>query len=258
MRGPRGGTVTSEDRSEVASAAVDASIEPELDVEEVLAEGSLRTAFQPICGLESRVTVGFEALARFPDTTEATTPRHWFEQAARLGLVHDLELLAAETALAQFDRLPESSFLAVNLSPSTASSRAVADLVATVEAARLVIDIAEHSEVDSRHFLEAIDHLRSLGVRIALDDAGASDVALHRLVGLRPDIVKVDTSIVHGIAADELRQAVAYAYASLAERTGAICLAEGVETEEELEVLLTLGITMGQGYLLGRPEFLAD
>jgi EAL domain-containing protein (putative c-di-GMP-specific phosphodiesterase class I) len=111
--------------------------------------------------------------------------------------------------------------------------------------------------VDNYHlFVEVIDHLRSLGVRIALDDAGAADVSLQHLLGVRPDIVKIDTTVIHGIAEDELRQAVACAYASMAKRAGAISLAEGIETEEELAMLLSLEVETGQGYLLGRPAFL--
>ena len=124
---------------------------------------------------------------------------------------------------------------------------------------RLVLDIAENATVDNYHlFTEVIDHLRSLGVRIALDDAGAADVGLQHLLGVRPDIVKIDTTVIHGIAEDELRQAVACAYASLAKRAGAISLAEGIETEAELAMLLSLEVETGQGYLLGRPAFLED
>ena len=75
---------------------------------------------------------------------------------------------------------------------------------------------------------------------------------------IRPDIVKIDTTVIHGIADDELRQAVAYAYVSLAKRAGAISLAEGIETESELVELSSLEVEAGQGYLLGRPAFLPD
>jgi EAL domain-containing protein (putative c-di-GMP-specific phosphodiesterase class I) len=83
-------------------------------------------------------------------------------------------------------------------------------------------------------------------------------VGLQHLLEIRPDIVKIDTTVIHGIADDELRQAVAIAYASLSKRAGAISLAEGIETEAELAMLSSLGVEAGQGYLLGRPAFLAD
>jgi EAL domain-containing protein (putative c-di-GMP-specific phosphodiesterase class I) len=143
------------------------------------------------------------------------------------------------------------------VSPAIAASAAFGKLVATMPPDRLVLDIAEKDDMDDYQlFIAVIDHLRSLGVRIALDDAGAGDVNLQHLLGVRPDIVKIDTTVIHGIAEDELRQAVACAYASLAKRTGAISLAEGIETEAELAMLLSLDIETGQGFLLGRPASL--
>ena len=230
--------------------------ESPLDVERVLSDRSLRVAFQPVCNLQSREVIGYEALARFPRPAHAT-PRQWFDQASHLGLLQDLELLAATTAIEQLAQLPEGVFLAVNVSPATAASTQFGELAAKIPPELLVLDIAENDSVDNYHlFVEVIDHLRSLGVRIALDDAGAADVSLQHLLGVRPDIVKIDTTVIHGIAEDELLQAVACAYASLAKRAGAISLAEGIETEAELAMLLTLGVETGQGYLLGRPAFL--
>jgi len=235
---------------------VQAHSESPLDVERVLSDRSLRVAFQPVCNLQSREVIGYEALARFPRPAHAT-PRQWFDQASHLGLLQDLELLAATTAIEQLAQLPEGVFLAVNVSPATAASTQFGELAAKIPPELLVLDIAENDSVDNYHlFVEVIDHLRSLGVRIALDDAGAADVSLQHLLGVRPDIVKIDTTVIHGIAEDELLQAVACAYASLAKRAGAISLAEGIETEAELAMLLTLGVETGQGYLLGRPAFL--
>jgi EAL domain-containing protein (putative c-di-GMP-specific phosphodiesterase class I) len=237
---------------------VERKVEVPLDVERVLNDRSLRVAFQPVCNLQSREIIGYEALSRFPRRADAT-PRQWFDQALRLGLLQALELLAATMALEQLARLPEHAFLAINVSPATAASKAFGELVDTMPSERLVLDIAENATVDNYHlFTEVIDHLRSLGVRIALDDAGAADVSLQHLLGIRPDIVKIDTTVIHGIAEDELRQAVACAYATLAKRAGAVSLAEGIETEEELAMLLTLEVETGQGYLLGRPTFLED
>jgi EAL domain-containing protein (putative c-di-GMP-specific phosphodiesterase class I) len=232
-----------------------------IDVEQVLSEPTsseraLRIAFQPVCDLKSRGVIGYEALARFPGWA-ITTPRQWFEQAMELGLLQALELLAATTALEQLDRLEAHAFLSVNLSPATAASKAFADLASKVPSERLVLEITENAAVDNyQRFTGAIDHLRSLGVRIALDDAGASDVGLQHLLEIKPDIVKIDTTVIHGIAEDELRQAVAIAYASLSKRAGAISLAEGIETEAELTMLSSLEVEAGQGYLLGRPAVL--
>jgi EAL domain-containing protein (putative c-di-GMP-specific phosphodiesterase class I) len=218
----------------------------------------MRIAFQPVCDLQSRNVIGYEALARFRGLSDAT-PRQWFDQASQLGLLQALELLAATMALEQMGHLPDDVFLSVNVSPATAASTAFGELASSVPTERLVLEIAENAATTNyQRFMGAIDHLRSLGVRIALDDAGAGDLGLQHLLGLRPDIVKIDTTVIHGIADDEVRQAVAYGYASLAKRAGAMSLAEGIETERELETLCTLEVEAGQGYLLGHPAFLGE
>ena len=237
---------------------VDPQAGPSFDVEQVLHDESLRVAFQPVCDLQSLEVIGYEALARFPGRF-GDTPRPWFDQALALGLLQALELLAATTALDQLTRLPDNAYVSINVSPATAASKAFGELVTAAPPERLVLEITENATVENyQRFTGTIDHLRSLGVRIALDDAGAADVSLQHLVEIRPDIVKIDTTVIHGIAEDALRQAVACAYASLAKRAGAVSLAEGIETEGELAMLSSLGVETGQGYLLGRPAFLHD
>jgi EAL domain-containing protein (putative c-di-GMP-specific phosphodiesterase class I) len=237
---------------------VDANHESELDVEQVLTDSSLRIAFQPIFRLSLREVIGYEALSRFPGQADAN-PVHWFEQAARLGFLQQFELLAVKKALEQLVKLPEGTFISVNISPSTAASKAFGELAVTVPPSRLVLEITEAAAVNNYHrFAGPIDRLRSLGVRIALDDAGGSDVSLQHLLLLQPDIVKIDTTVIHGIADDEVRQAVACAYVAMSEREGALSLAEGIETDAEFDTLTSLGVEIGQGYLLGRPAFLED
>jgi len=91
------------------------------DLERVLSERSLRVAFQPVCSLQSREVIGYEALSRFPEQTVAT-PRQWFRPGVAARTLQALELLAATTALEQLARLPAHVFLAVNVSPATAAS----------------------------------------------------------------------------------------------------------------------------------------
>jgi EAL domain-containing protein (putative c-di-GMP-specific phosphodiesterase class I) len=243
--------------TDAGSAA--AEIAQVLDVEAVLAANSIRTAFQPICNLRSREVIGYEALARFPGSDEVG-PTEWFLQASRLGLLQVFELSAIAHALLQVPLLPAEGFVAVNISPATAASKAFRQTLSSVPPRRLVLEIAERALVDDyEQFSSAIEFLRSIGVRIALDDAGgAADIGLQHLVLVKPDLLKIDTTVIHGIAEDEMRQAVVSAYANLAERAGAIVIAEGIETQEELDVLLSIGVEVGQGYLLGYPMFLGQ
>ena len=118
-----------------------------------------------------------------------------------------------------------------------------------------MLELTEHERiVDYEALRPWLDDLRSDGVRIAVDDAGAGYAGLQQIVGLQPDIVKLDLALTRGIDKDPVRRALARCLVSFAEEIGAVVLAEGIETHSELEVLRALGIPLGQGYYLGRPE----
>jgi EAL domain-containing protein (putative c-di-GMP-specific phosphodiesterase class I) len=212
-------------------------------------------AFQPIVDLNSRAVIGLEALARFPDET-IVSPQPWFAAAAEQGLVNELELLAAASAVDQLTKLPDEAFVALNVSSSTAASAELREVIAAV-APRVVLEIKEGDETSGTyHFSEAIKGLRELGVRVAVDDAGLGDVRLRQTLDIQPDIIKVDTTVTRGVDLDPVKQAIVTAFSSLAVLVGATSLAEGIETEEEFQSLVTLGVAAGQGFLLGRPAYL--
>jgi EAL domain-containing protein (putative c-di-GMP-specific phosphodiesterase class I) len=229
---------------------------PSLDVARILKSGPIQIAFQKIVRLDSSETIGYEALARFP-AEEIVSPKAWFDSAEVQGLTHDLEILAVSSALEQLDRLPEMVFVSLNVSPMTAASEDLRTLVECVDAERVILEVKENATMDDYHrFVGAIDELRSTGVRIAVDDAGVGDVSVRQMLDVRPDIIKIDVDVTRGIEHDPVKQAIANAFRSLASGSGALSLAEGIETAEELEMLRSLGIGAGQGYLLGRPEYL--
>jgi EAL domain-containing protein (putative c-di-GMP-specific phosphodiesterase class I) len=231
---------------------------PMLDVPRILKSGPIQIAFQPIVHLNSRETIGYEALARFP-AEEIVSPKAWFDAAAIQGLTHRLEILAVSSALAQLNRLPDGLFVSLNVSPTTAASTDLRALMESVDPDRVVLEVKEDAAMDDYHrFTGAIDELRATGIRIAIDDAGVGDVSVRQMLDVRPDIIKIDVDVTRGIENDPVRQAIANAFRSLAAGSGALSLAEGIETDDELEMLQSLDIGAGQGYLLGRPEYLED
>lgn len=231
---------------------------PPLDVARVLREKLIRIAFQPIVTLASKEVVGYEALARFP-SEEVISPAPWFAAAAEQGLEADLEVAAIAGALRQFGRLPNNVFVALNLSPLTVADPVVRKLLATVDAKRVVLEIKEHATEEAcRSFSSVFREMRAAGVRIAVDDAGMSAVNFRQILEVEPDILKIDVDIIQGIDRDSMKQAVVSAFSTLAERSNALSLAEGIETEEELAMLRSLNISAGQGYFFGRPEMLPD
>lgn len=99
--------------------------------------------------------------------------------------------------------------------------------------------------------------LKQLGVRVAVDDAGAGYSGLQHIVQLGADIIKMDMSLTRAIDTDPARRALASAMVFYAREMGALIVAEGIETDAELSTLRLLGADRGQGYLLGKPGSLA-
>jgi EAL domain-containing protein (putative c-di-GMP-specific phosphodiesterase class I) len=100
---------------------------------------------------------------------------------------------------------------------------------------------------------DRIKQLKQLGVRIAIDDAGAGFASLRHVLRLEPELIKLDGSITHEIDSQSRQQNLTAALITFASGTSASIVAEGIETRSELDTLKQLGIAYGQGYYLGRP-----
>jgi EAL domain-containing protein (putative c-di-GMP-specific phosphodiesterase class I)/ActR/RegA family two-component response regulator len=217
-----------------------------------------RMVFQPIVELDSRQIVGYEALARF-DQEPAQTPDVWFADAADVGLGTELELGAVRAALRLLPSLPADAFLTLNASPTTVMTAELTEVLAGHPQERLVVEITEHAQVkDYDQLLGALSRLREAGVRLAVDDAGAGFASLHHILRLRPDIIKLDITLVRDIDRDPIKRALASSLVTFACDIGSTITAEGIETPDELATLVDLRVPWGQGYHLGRPAQLAD
>jgi diguanylate cyclase (GGDEF)-like protein len=212
---------------------------------------AVRPVFQPIVSLASGEPVGYEALARF-DGNPGLPPSWWFAQAHRFGLGAALEAEAVRAALAAGNR-PPGTFLSINLSPSAlASARFAEQLPGDLRG--LVLEITEEERVlDVEGLQRDLDPLRARGARIAVDDAGEGYAGLQQVISMRADIIKLDRALVADVNADPAKVALIGSLVHFARSTGAAICAEGIETLEELRVLIHLGVAYGQGWALGRP-----
>lgn len=214
-------------------------------------DGGLTMSFQPMMDLRTGQVSGCEALARFDD---GTRPDLRFAEAAAVGLQLELELEAVEAALEALAVVPEGVYLSVNASPDLLLSRRLEPLLASVDPARIVIEVTEHAPVaDYGALLEAVGELRRRGVRLAVDDAGAGFASLGHILSLQPDIVKLDMSLTRGLHRDPVRRALAGALVQFCADIGATLVAEGVENRDDLDALVFLGVTHAQGFFLARP-----
>jgi EAL domain-containing protein (putative c-di-GMP-specific phosphodiesterase class I) len=221
-------------------------------IRSVLEGDRLDVEFQPVFDLDDCRIVSLEALARFESDPDRP-PAAWFADAAAVGLTIELELLAIRRALEQLDDFPPEVTIALNVSPSTALDPRFARLVEDV-ADRVVIEITEHAQVDDYDALQnALAPLRERGAQLAIDDVGAGFANLRHILRLAPDIVKLDLSLTQEIARDPAREALASSLVGFAEGVGASITAEGISSNEELQLLRSLGVDYGQGFFLARP-----
>lgn len=224
-------------------------------IREVIATAdAIGIALQPIVDLRTGSAVGYEALARFP-STPALSPQVWFADAEATGLGRQLEWAAARAALQRLPSLPDGTFLAVNTSPAVAIDRCLREAMRGLPHDRIILEMTEHAPVDDYDdFERRLDRRRTEGVRLAVDDVGAGFASLRHILRLRPSLIKLDIDLIRGIDHDPLRQSLARSLVEFGHALDADVLAEGVETTAELEHVARLGISYGQGYLLGRPE----
>ncbi|HET9188570.1 MAG TPA: EAL domain-containing response regulator [Acidothermaceae bacterium] len=227
-------------------------------IEKVLHDGSLSIVFQPIVDLATRSTVGLEALSRFA-SEPLRSPDLWFEEALEVGLGPELEMKAVREAVSQLHRIPEPSFLAVNVSPELVLSHKLEELADESICKRLVLELTENIEVeDYGPIHDRMAPLRERGARVAVDDTGSGFSSLRHILLLQPEIIKLDRSLTHGLDRDPARRALASSLVSFAQDINASLIAEGVETAEELQTLERLGTHWVQGFHIAMPEPLRD
>jgi EAL domain-containing protein (putative c-di-GMP-specific phosphodiesterase class I) len=211
-------------------------------------------AMQPIVDLRDGSVHGYEALARFP-TVAGWSPAGWCAAAAAGGRATALQAAAFRNALGLLPALPADASLWVNLAPDLLGDLEVDAMTVGEHASRLVVEIGEHDRIASYpELMLHLDRLRARGARIAVDDAGAGFASLRRIVSIRPEVLKVDRDLVTDVDSDLARQAMVTALVGFAAQVGAMIVAEGVETKQQLAALRGLGVSHGQGYILGRPQ----
>ena len=223
--------------------------------------GALKAVFQPIFDLRNGQPRGYEALIRPQPGSGFSDPSELFAAAESVGRTVELDLACLTTEVTAFASLALPGSLTLNLSPRTLESDefSVHMLVQLlqrhgVNPDRVVLELTEREAVeDIDRLVRAVEACRAAGMRIAADDVGAGNAGLRLLAQLRFDIVKIDLSLVQGGAVRATSHEVVQTLKDLADRWGALVVAEGVETVEQLVFVRSLGIRAGQGYLLGRP-----
>jgi EAL domain-containing protein (putative c-di-GMP-specific phosphodiesterase class I) len=217
---------------------------------DLLARREFEPVFQPIVDLSDGSVVGYETLTRFADGAD---PQVRFAEAARVGMSNALESATMEAALEMASGRLGDRWLSINVSPGFLASGTPAPLMRRADV-NLVLELTEHDPInDYGDITRAVRRMGS-DVRLSIDDAGAGYACLTHVLSLRPAFVKLDRGWITGIDTDPARQALVAGLESFASRTGSMLIAEGIETEAELDTVRGLRVELGQGFLLGRPE----
>ncbi len=232
---------------------------PEWSIHQVIAEQNTTTVFQPVVHLASRSVVGFEALSRGPAGSSLESPTALIEAAQDAGVLAELDWLCRARAMsaAAESRLPAELSWLVNVELASLTSDCPEELEpALAEASknlRVVLEVVERG-IEGRviDLLVATDRARLGSYGVALDDIGSDERCLALITLLQPDIVKLDASLLQGEPTAKVA-AITAAVRAYAERTGAVIVAEGVETEAHEQLARVFGATYAQGRRYGAP-----
>lgn len=254
------GAVEAARRMSVAPSQQQHSREQE-ELRRLVREGAIHVVFQSVVCLETGEVLGFEALSRGPDDGPFVDPQRMFETAHAAGLETELDALCQRRAILGARGLEPGKKLFVNALPTTLleGTGGVRSAVEWIDRAGLqrtdvVIEISERGPVSQRErSREALDQLRAAGVGIALDDIGTGLTGFEAIQEMHPDYLKLDVSLVHNIHTNLIAQELLRSLNRVARSMGARVVAEGVETEEERDVLRACGTDLAQGFLYSRP-----
>ncbi len=210
-----------------------------------------RIVFQPVVSLHTGDVLGYEALTRFED---GASPERWLTDAVAAGTSVALEGLLIRAALRAETGLPQHAWLAVKASPRLIESDSSVCKLLGASGRRLLLEVTEPSTTDIPPELRRLAALLPANVSLAIEHAGVGHKSLTVLMDLAPPYLKLDRSVVVGLAGDQARRAQVAALVRVANECHCTVLASGLENDADRDAASELGVSLGQGYLLGRPE----
>ena len=229
----------------------------------ILRNNRLITYFQPIIDIKNNSIYGYELLSRgLKADGTMMPPMEMFNLAAESGLTLNLDQQARETAIINAAKENITQKLFINFLPNIIYDpnicfKTTIDLIHkyNFQPYNIIFEVVESEEIkDMNHLISILDFYREKGFRIALDDLGSGYSSLNNLSKLYPDYIKIDMQIIRGIHKDTLKQAIFEALVAMAKKSHIYILAEGVETKDELDFVVSKGVDLVQGYYFCKPS----
>lgn len=236
-----------------------------IDIDAIIERRDIVSFFQPLVSIKKKAVIGFEALSRgvLADGDGLIPPCLLFDKAAEQGRRVDVDRLCRSVAFSRFKHLHDkerSLLLSVNmdvriLDTEAAGSNYLLQQVMDngVNPNNVIIEVLEADVQNTQALLDFIEKYRRYGFLIAIDDVGAGHSNLERIAYIKPDVLKIDRSLISEIDKGYHKREVVKSLTMLGRKIGSLIVAEGVERQEEAVLLMELGVDIFQGYYFARP-----
>lgn len=231
---------------------------------QILDDESVYPVYQPIVSLVNGAVYGYEALSRITDRNPAMVMdiETMFVTADKIGKSWELEVLCRRKALKNARRMPDNTKLFLNVNSGIlGDSKFKAGFTKrklekyALDSQKIIFEITERIAIsDKQAFFEAIRHYKDQDYGIAIDDVGSGFSGLNVIVAAKPTYIKLDMYLIRNIDKDETKIALCKAFVEFCRSSNIILIAEGIESANELQTLIKLGVPYGQGFFLGVPQ----
>ena len=228
----------------------------------IIKTANVKSVFQPIISLTDCTVIGYEALSRGPQNSYMQNPEVLLNIAKKCGKLWELEELFRSKALESICNSKLNVKIFLNINPQIINSLKFKNSFTkeylkkyNLDCENIIFEITERDEIKSiSSFKETIEYCKSQNYQIAIDDAGSGHSGLNRICYIKPHYIKLDMELIRDIDKHSTKQAIVRSMYEFSKLTDCNLIAEGIETEEELKVLIDIGVQYGQGYFIQKPQ----
>ncbi len=231
----------------------------------IIGNREIKTVFQPIVSLRDGEILGHEALSRITCDTEIGNMEELFILAGKHNCLWELEQLCRTKAFEAAFRFmipPYNKKLFINVNPNVLHDETFQRGLTKeylnqyqISPSNIIFEITERNVIkDLDGFISTVNHYKNQDYRIAIDDAGAGYSGLNLISDINPNYIKLDMKLIRHVHSDSLKAALVKSMVGLSKVSNIHVIAEGIESEEELDTLIHLGVQYGQGYLIQYPS----
>ncbi len=235
------------------------------DLKNIIDQRAITTVFQPIISLKDGDVLGHEALSRITYESGVKNIERLFTLANQMNCLWELEQLCRTRAFEAAFRFmipPYSKKLFINVNPNVLHDESFQKGLTkeylnqyNISSSNIIFEITEKNIIkDLDGFIATVDHYKSQDYKIAIDDAGAGYSGLNLISDINPNFIKLDMKLTRDIHNDNLKSALVKGMVELSKISNISIIAEGIETEEELQTLINLGVQYGQGFFIQYPD----